>query len=451
MIWRLSHYINIFFLPLFFSFLFFFIASASTTTLTVTVVYVLETYQWTTSSSFSDSISNPNDASVYLDMAFPADVLSSGAPVIMNVYSIPESAFVADAPLPSGKLAANTFYNFSFTNANTGGAITSFDNPVTLTFFYSDAEITGIDESTLVPYRWNESSWSALSSYTVDTATNKVTVNTQNFSAFALLGTSPAQQQQSGGSSGGGGGGGGSTAITGVIFSGRAYPKSTVTLLRDAQIAATTITGADANFSISVSGISGGNYVFSVYSEDNKGARSSLLTFPISVTSGATTNVSGIFIAPTISVDKSEVKRGDNIAIFGQSAPESEITISVTSEGEFFNKIKSDTSGAYLYNFDTAFLETGQHFTKSKAALNGAISSFSKAIGFSVGTKNITAESSKVKIKGDLNNDQRVNLIDFSIAAYWYKRLSPPVAIDLNSDGKVNLIDFSIMAYYWTG
>ena len=105
--------------------------------------------------------------------------------------------------------------------------------------------------------------------------------------------------------SGGGGGGGGYIApITSVVFSGRAYPRSTVTLLKDAQVAATTISGTDANFQISISGLSGGNFIFSVYSEDNKGIRSSLLTFPISVTSGATTNVSGIFISPTIGVDK---------------------------------------------------------------------------------------------------------------------------------------------------
>jgi hypothetical protein len=252
-------------------------------------------------------------------------------------------------------------------------------------------------------------------------------------------------------------GGGGGVAyipppvITQVIFSGRAYPKSTVTLLKDAQIAATTIAGADANFQMSISGLSAGNYIFAIYSEDSKGIRSSLLTFPVSVTSGATSFVSGIFIAPTIAVDKSEVKRGDNIAIFGQSVPSAEITISVSSEEEFFNKVQADKEGVYLHNFDSSVLEMGQHFTKSKATKDGAISSFSKAVSFFVGTKNIAAELPKVITKGDMNNDRRVNLIDFSIAAYWYKRPSPPASVDLNGDGKIDLVDFSIMAYYWTG
>ncbi len=256
---------------------------------------------------------------------------------------------------------------------------------------------------------------------------------------------------------GGGGGGGGATYVpptptTQVIFTGRAYPKSTVTLLKDAQIAGTTIAGQDTNFSITLSGLSAGNYIFSVYSEDNKGNRSSLLTFPISVTSGATTNVSGIFIAPTIAVDKSDVKRGENIAIFGQSAAQSEVTIIINSDEEFFTKIKTDKNGVYLYNFDTTPLEMGQHFTKSKAALDGTVSSFSKVVSFAVSTKTILIEEQKKEtVKSDMNSDNRVNLVDFSIAAYWYKRPSPPATVDLNKDNKVDLVDFSIMAYYWTG
>ena len=279
---------------------------------------------------------------------------------------------------------------------------------------------------------------------------------TQGFSGGTLSCNSNCTFNTSSCTSGGGGGGGGgggyiAPAETAAVFSGRAYPKSAVTLLKDAQIAATTIAGVDANFQISLSGLSAGNYIFSVYSEDKNGNRSSLLTFSVSITSGVTTNVSGIFIAPTIDVDKSEVKRGDNIAIFGQSAPQADIVISVSSEEEFFAKTISDKEGIYLHNFDTTVLDYGLHNTKSKASIgNLAVSSFSRVISFKVGT--ITVPKEKLEIsKGDLNNDNKVNLVDFSIAAYWYKRPSPPANVDLNSDGKVDLVDFSIMAYYWTG
>jgi hypothetical protein len=255
------------------------------------------------------------------------------------------------------------------------------------------------------------------------------------------------------GGGGGGGGGGGFFAApeTKVVFSGRAYPGMKVTVLKDAQIAAQTLADPAANFRVAVSGLSAGGYIFGVYSEDNQGRRSSLLTFPVTVTSGVTVEMGNIFIAPTIAVDKSEVKRGDNIAIFGQSVPSGEITIAVSSDEEFFGKTIADAGGAFLYNFDTAQLEKGQHLTKSKAAIGGVVSSFSKTVSFAVGTKTIFATPEKAPAKGDTNNDKRVNLVDFSVAAYWYKRSSPPSSVDLNGDSKVDLIDFSIMAFYWTG
>ena len=240
-----------------------------------------------------------------------------------------------------------------------------------------------------------------------------------------------------------------------VNFSGRAYPETIITLLKDAQIAATTVAGPDAKFQISLIGITAGNYIFAIYSEDRQDRRSTLLTFPIRVTQGVTINVTGIFISPTIAVDKSEVRWGDNIAIFGQSVPDGEITIVVSSEPKVVVRTKADKAGVYLYNFDTTRLEMGPHSTKSKAALDGAVSPFSKIVNFIVGVKTVPKERPK-DLKSDLNADGRVNLVDFSIASYWYRRpLSlEMVAIErerLNGDGKINLVDFSIMAFYWTG
>jgi len=221
---------------------------------------------------------------------------------------------------------------------------------------------------------------------------------------------------------------------------------------------ATTVAGPDARFQIELTGLSGGNYLFSVYSEDSGGHRSSLLVFPVSVTKGTTTNISGIFIAPTIDVDKKEVKRGENVAIFGQTTPNAEVVINVNSSQELFVKASADTGGAYLYNLDTSPLDEGQHSAKSKSALNGEVSAFSRAVGFAVGqVTTIKPPTGKAACgKADLNCDGHVNLVDFSIAAFWYKRPISAAfqAIEkerLNGDGKVDLVDFSIMAYYWTG
>jgi hypothetical protein len=187
-----------------------------------------------------------------------------------------------------------------------------------------------------------------------------------------------------------------------------------------------------------------------------------LLTFPVSVTTNITTKVSGIFIAPTISTDKSEVRRGDNIVIFGQSSPLSEVTISINSDEAIFVKKNSDAHGTYLVNFDTSVLPLGAHHTRSKASQDGDITEYGNTVAFQVGTKNITRDipvsdngsackGKTSSTKADVNCDVHVNLVDFSVLAYWYKRARPPVTIDLNNDGKVDLVDFSIMAFYWTG
>ena len=53
----------------------------------------------------------------------------------------------------------------------------------------------------------------------------------------------------------------------------------------------------------------------------------------------------------------------------------------------------------------------------------------------------------------DIDSDTRVNLVDFSILAFWWKRLPlpPETPFDLNCDGFVRLDDFSILAFHWSG
>jgi len=259
---------------------------------------------------------------------------------------------------------------------------------------------------------------------------------------------------------GGGGGGGGSrrrgTDVTipdtNVVFTGRAYPLSKVTILKDGQIIVTTIAGPDSNFTATISNLSRGDYSFAVYGEDKNGVRSRPFTFSIFITPGVITKIGGIFIAPTIAVDKSEVRRGDTISIFGQSAPNAEVTVSVHSDQEFFVPTPTDTDGVYLLNFDSTVLNMGNHLTRSKTTLSADISPFSDTIGFLVGSKNVLLDlQERLFLRGDIDMSGQVNLVDFSIAAFWYGKPSPPSNIDLNGDGKVGLIDFSIMAFYWTG
>ncbi len=302
---------------------------------------------------------------------------------------------------------------------------------------------------------------------------NNATCSSLGFSGGSLscrpsceFNTSSCSSSGSGGG-GSGGGGGNSTPVevgpieTTISFSGRAYPLSQVVLLKDGQIALQTIAGPDARFDTSLKGLSAGNYVFSLYSQDSNGKRSSLFTFSVFVTNGATTKVSGVFLSPTISVSKAMVKKGDDIAIFGQSVPKGNILISLDGGEKTVVQTLSDAQGVYLYNLDTATLDFGQYLAQSKSSFENEKSPFGESVSFSVlatspKEKTETQKDIPLVANGGFNNDGRINLVDFSIAAYWYKRpLSQALRIMekelFNGDGKIDLVDFSIMAFYWTG
>jgi len=455
----------------------------------IQIFYARETHQIDTTQPFTETLLNPNGSS--LDIDLPADVLSSGEAVELVMYSTPKESVTDDQPLSGGKLGANIFYNLSFKKVSDGSPVTSFDKDISLTLNYTDDDISGMDEDTLTIYRWNGSEWIALSDSVVDADLNEITATSRQFSYFGILGDpfsscgnniKEVGEQCDGTDLAGGicsdfgftagtltcnanctfntsactsGGGGRSrhfvtTPQTTVSFSGRAYPNTAITLLKDAQIVAVTVAGPDSKFQITLTSLSAGNYIFSLYSKDGEGQRSSLFTFSVSVTEGVTIDIGGIFISPTINIDKSEVRWGENLIIFGQSVSQGEVTIVVNSEQNFFAKTQTDEDGIYLHNFDTTVLEMGQHFTKSKASIDEEVSSFSKSVGFLVGTKTTFKEKTKT-FRGDVNNDKRVNLVDFSIAAYWYKKPAPPSSVDINNDDKIDLADFSIMAFHWTG
>jgi hypothetical protein len=290
----------------------------------------------------------------------------------------------------------------------------------------------------------------------LDALGNAIATSTQVSAtpAGSGIGTGTGTGTGAGGGGGGGGSGGGGSQGNGasVNFTGRAYPFSTVVLLKDGQIAVSSLAGGDAKFSISVKDLSASSYVFAVYGTDKRGNKSASQSFPLTMTANTETNVGGIFIAPTIETDKSEVKKGDNITFFGQSAADGNVTISVHSDKEVFLTTKSDKDGIYLYTMDTSPLSLGAHAAKSKVGVASEVSNYGATVAFTIGLTSIAKQNAKC-IKADLNCDGYVNLVDFSIMAYWYKRplTGKGFDADLNTDKKVDLVDFSILMYYWTG
>lgn len=263
------------------------------------------------------------------------------------------------------------------------------------------------------------------------------------------------QNNNSGGGGGGGGGGAPSVPSTptpaSVEFKGFAYPGALIHVLKDGQSAGQTMALDDTGeFNFQIAGISGGTYNFGFWAEDANQLRSLTFTFQLLVAANSTTKVSNIILPPTISLDKDSVQPGASLVVSGSGTPDRQIRIHVASTPREYI-LPALHTGSYAYSVNTVGLEVGLHTAKSRTEFTEADlqSAYSQLMTFGVGKTPPKAPSASTS---DLNNDSKINLIDFSIMAYWWKRTLPASSpVDLNHDGKLDLKDFSILAFNWTG
>lgn len=64
----------------------------------------------------------------------------------------------------------------------------SFDQPVTITYTYTDLDVSALDESSLWLYHYHNNAWSRLDSCSINGSTNTITCTTPSFSIFSLFG-----------------------------------------------------------------------------------------------------------------------------------------------------------------------------------------------------------------------------------------------------------------------
>lgn len=247
------------------------------------------------------------------------------------------------------------------------------------------------------------------------------------------------------------------TPVTSILFIGKAYPLATITVLQDGQQAVVSAADSQGDFRVGLVDLTPGHYSFSLLGSNNEGNQTNSYSFRVKLYEGAITEVSDIFLSPTITIDKTEVVSGEKVIFFGLTAPNGEVTIDVNpSTDKIFLRTTAGASGVWVYNFDTNDLKFGKYKAIASAVLGPLVSDNSRLVEFMVVKEKAKPVKPGLCRKSDLNCDGRVNLVDFSIAAYWHKRPFTRAfrlrEIDiLNGDGKIDLVDFSILAYYWTG
>ena len=238
-----------------------------------------------------------------------------------------------------------------------------------------------------------------------------------------------------------------------IQFTGRAYPNSELTILRNGTFLANVTANASAEFN-SITEITPGTYTFSIYGEDIEGLSGPVFSVSVTLNPGVTLWITGIFLGPTIKTDRSVVQKSETITLSGYTAPNSHIDLFISPETADNNSAVSDSNGLWSKTLvaGTDLLDNGKYEARVKALANGNNESeYSKTTIFTLvdGTIPDPCESTS---PADLNCDGPVNLIDFSILMfYWLENNPTNVRADINKDGIVNIVDFSIMMFYWTG
>lgn len=248
-----------------------------------------------------------------------------------------------------------------------------------------------------------------------------------------------------------GGGGGGRpperSSLTDVKIRGRANPNGLVTILVDGRVQDTVRADSEAVFDRNLV-VDSGAHDFGVYSVDSNGRRSLVSTFSRDLLGQAVSVFSDIFIAPTIEVEKTEVKKGDSFLVYGQTVPFGRVSIYLDSKEGNVGTVTAGRDGAYSFSLGTSDLPRGEHAVKARAEFAGVKSAASLFVKFAVGEENILRN-----LPADSNGDRRINIVDLSILLYWWGSTPKEVSrgADINKDGQINLKDLSVMLYYWTG
>lgn len=389
--------------------------------------------------------------------------------VELRAFAYPASEFKTTKPPLSGTDFMGNTFDFNFHTLNNSSQVTSLSAAVSIRCTYTDADISGIQESSLKPYRRAsyDTSWTELSGATLDTVNNTITFSTQSFSSFALIGTLTPTPAASPVSSGGGGGGGGGSDYAptiplqdvNTVITGFSYPGAEVTILKDGAIH--SMITADANGKFSISGnFTLGITTFSFYATDANGIRSITMSFTTNILAGGLTTIAGVVIPPTISTDKSQVKYGNEIKFFGSSYPQSQVNVIINSENPIYDKTTVNAVGIWNYTLNSGALEFGNHTIRSQTVMpTASASGFSESLAFQVGDHDVAfvrgirrPPAAACSKKGDINNDTKINIVDFSILLYFWNQQHPlNTCADINADRIVNLFDFSIILYWWTG
>lgn len=228
----------------------------------------------------------------------------------------------------------------------------------------------------------------------------------------------------------------------GIRFVGEASPNALVTFLRDGSIIGTQTAGSDSSFDDSFTSEPLGQFTYSIRATDVHNRTSADVNNTVTILPAFTTVLSGYLLPTTFTVTKTPIKRPQTQIITGTTRQASTVTTfwsGTRYSDTFTTQAPSDANGDWTTSPGQT-LHLGTYTTSSVVQEPSSNQSpQTPPVDF------------QVLLSADLNNDNRVNLTDFSILMFFYLQNNINKPADINDDGKTNLTDLSIMLFYWTG
>lgn len=240
-----------------------------------------------------------------------------------------------------------------------------------------------------------------------------------------------------------------------IIINGYGYPGEEVEIVVNGQGSYTAQADSEEAFwSKELQGLEEGEYRLEISSQDSDGRFSRVLTLFVNINSGSLTTIDNVQVPPSIGINKLQVKAGDHLAVAGFGAPEVEVETEISStdeEWETSENTEANRRGEYYYVWPTDEQPQGDYRVRTRSHhLKAGASEWSHEMEFAIGEEEVFNTDEECVLIGDINCDQRVDIVDLSIIGYWYQKEDPPVRADLTNSSEVELADLSILAYYWT-
>lgn len=233
-----------------------------------------------------------------------------------------------------------------------------------------------------------------------------------------------------------------------VQFSGLAAPNGTVIIKRGGVNIQTSSANAQAGFSVTLTSQPTGQQSYEVTGQDASGLALAPITFALNLVHSTTTAVSGVFLGPSIQLDKTSVTLGAAVTAAGATAPNSVITVVIPPTLKRYQSTAA-ADGTWSVTINTDDLGPGSYGATARASQPGnQLSALSATVAFAVDAADVCDD----KNTADVNCDGNVDLVDFSILLFYWQETNPTNArVGINGDGRVAIEDFSIMLYQWTG